>query len=81
MLVTGSVIIGRREEGKETETSGPEPIVLDEASSTDYTDEPDAPPPSVRAPQKPSDEGTYEESSEFETMGTDGKRGGEAGSR
>ncbi|CAD0084639.1 unnamed protein product [Aureobasidium vineae] len=48
MLVAGSVIIGRREEGKETGdagTAGAEPTVLATESheSTPFADEPDAP--------------------------------------
>lgn len=83
MLVTGSVIIGRREEGKEVEGGiGTEPIVLDATSNTDYTDEPDAPPPSVRnASQKTSDEGAHDESSDLELMGPNSKLVGESGSR
>lgn len=83
MLVTGSVIIGRREEGKEVEVgSGTEPIVLDATSTTDYTDEPDAPPPSVRnASRKFSGEETHEESSDLELTGSNGKVVGESGSR
>lgn len=48
MLVAGSVIIGRREEGKETGdagTAGAEPTVLatDNLETTPFADEPDAP--------------------------------------
>ncbi|TIA14203.1 hypothetical protein D6C80_05840 [Aureobasidium pullulans] len=48
MLVAGSVIIGRREEGKETGntgTAGAEPTVVapDSPESTPFADEPDAP--------------------------------------
>lgn len=48
MLVAGSVIIGRREEGKETGsagTAGAEPTVTASHSSesTPFVDEPDAP--------------------------------------
>lgn len=48
MLVAGSVIIGRREEGKETGdagTAGAEPTVLaaDSSETTPFHDEPDAP--------------------------------------
>jgi hypothetical protein len=48
MLVAGSVIIGRREEGKETGhagTAGAEPTVLatDDTDTTRFADEPDAP--------------------------------------
>jgi hypothetical protein len=48
MLVAGSVIIGRREEGKETGdagTAGAEPVVLagDSSETTPFADEPDAP--------------------------------------
>ena len=48
MLVAGSVIIGRREEGKQVgaaETAGAEPIALDVQDG--YSDEPDAPPPAA----------------------------------
>ncbi|EME78821.1 uncharacterized protein MYCFIDRAFT_144196 [Pseudocercospora fijiensis CIRAD86] len=44
MLVAGSVIIGRREEGKDNVGSGVEPTVV---NLPEYSDEPDAPPPSV----------------------------------
>lgn len=48
MLVAGSVIIGRREEGKETGaagTAGAEPTVVtgQEGEGTSFADEPDAP--------------------------------------
>lgn len=48
MLVAGSVIIGRREEGKETGdagTAGAEPTVLatNNSETTPFADEPDAP--------------------------------------
>ncbi|KAI5252855.1 hypothetical protein E4T42_03235 [Aureobasidium subglaciale] len=48
MLVAGSVIIGRREEGKDTGsagTAGAEPTVLasDTSDNTPFADEPDAP--------------------------------------
>lgn len=48
MLVAGSVIIGRREEGKETGdagTAGAEPTVLatTDSETTRFADEPDAP--------------------------------------
>jgi hypothetical protein len=48
MLVAGSVIIGRREEGKDTGnagTAGAEPTVLakDDTDTTSFADEPDAP--------------------------------------
>ncbi|KXT01820.1 hypothetical protein AC578_1990 [Pseudocercospora eumusae] len=71
MLVAGSVIIGRREEGKET---GPgaeaEAAVVD---LPDYTDEPDAPPPSVgKAIPTSGEREAYEDSDEIE-LETSGK--------
>lgn len=78
MLVTGSVIIGRREEGKEDRTSVAEPLVGDAATDLEYTDEPDAPPPHVRS-VVPSltGEAAYEESSDIEMVNPEGKPAGE----
>lgn len=82
MLVTGSVIIGRREDGKEVGaagTAGAEPIVGGAATVGDYTDEPDAPPPSVRnVPSIDSGEATYQASSDIELMDPTSTAGGES---
>lgn len=65
MLVAGSVIIGRREEGKDVGaagTAGSEPAV-----GAQYSDEPDAPPPSVGSPKDISArDAAYEDSDEIE---------------
>lgn len=65
MLVAGSVIIGRREEGKDVGaagTAGSEPTV-----GAQYVDEPDAPPPSVGSPEDISArDAAYEDSDEIE---------------
>jgi hypothetical protein len=73
MLVTGSVIIGRREEGKEVGaagTAGAEPGLLARDEDGDYTDEPDAPPPSVgRDLSTGQRQGAYDENSnDFEML-------------
>lgn len=85
MLVTGSVIIGRREEGKEdahSRTPGAEPIVGNSVVDLDYTDEPDAPPPHVRSlDPRASGEAAYEESSDIELMDPSGKAAGESANR
>lgn len=69
MLVAGSVIIGRREEGKEigaVGTGAAEPEVGSPAAT--YTDEPDAPPPSVGRsdPLAVGRHGAYEDHSDIE---------------
>jgi hypothetical protein len=66
-LVAGSVIIGRREEGKEVGaagTAGAEPAVAVGAEQEPYRDEPDAPIAGV--------EGSVEDS--FELVGKAGRR-------
>ncbi|KJX95632.1 hypothetical protein TI39_contig4100g00002 [Zymoseptoria brevis] len=82
LLVTGSVIIGRREEGRDVGaagTAGAEPSVLANDGNADYTDEPDAPPPSVgRVHSKGKRQGAYDESSnDFELMGPEAGQLGE----
>lgn len=68
MLVAGSVIIGRREEGKDVGaagTAGAEPSVG--TAHEAYVDEPDAPPPSVGSPKHGGlRDGAYEDSDEIE---------------
>lgn len=76
MLVAGSVIIGTRDEGNKQDvpvTAGTEPSVAVDLDT--YTDEPDAPPPSVGRPQTRDEEveGTYDDDSDIES--TNGQRG------
>jgi hypothetical protein len=74
MLVAGSVIIGTREEGKEVSpagTTGPDPAL----AAASYSDEPDAPPPSVgRPPVRTDSDGAYDDGSDIELETTIGKR-------
>ncbi|KAF7193314.1 Transmembrane protein [Pseudocercospora fuligena] len=73
MLVAGSVIIGRREEGKENVVPAAEATAV---PLPDYTDEPDAPPPSVgNATTTSGEREAYEDSDENEVE-TSGKVGG-----
>ena len=65
MLVAGSVIIGRREEGKDVGaagTAGSEPAV-----GAEYTDEPDAPIVGIPSTERDRD-GAHEDSDEIEMM-------------
>ena len=78
MLVAGSVIIGRREEWKEfgdAGTAGAEPSAV--AGQEPFTDEPDAPPPSVRPAQSKSkaaaEDVAYNDSDEIELEATKGR--------
>jgi hypothetical protein len=82
LLVTGSVIIGRREEGKEVGvagTAGVEPSVLASDVDGDYTDEPDAPPPSVGRglPSGARREAYENDSSNIEMVDPNDGRGGD----
>lgn len=91
MLVAGSVIIGRREEGNKelgaAGTAGAEPAVVaagDRGRAEGYSDEPDAPPPSVVGNRTVSSsdgkDSAYRDSFDEEIEMEPRRKGGEGGS-
>lgn len=73
MLVAGSVIIGTRDESGKQDVPVPAEAEPSVAVSLDtYTDEPDAPPPSVGRHNVNEDrvEGTYDDDSDIESETT-----------
>lgn len=79
MLVAGSVIIGRREEGQDTASAGTTGVEHVALAQQEYTDEPDAPPPSVgnhlKANSISDEREAYLDSDDIELESKSSKRG------